>query len=424
MSAALPATLLASINQDRLWQRHADMAAHGAIPGPRPDRAGVNRACFTAEDIAARQMLVGWATARGFEVSQDAIANLYIRRRGTESSRAPIVTGSHMDTQPRGGRFDGIYGVLAGFEVLEALEDAGIATVAPVEVVAWTNEEGGRFAPGTMGSMVFAGQKSVEAFAEVRDTSGVRFADALAATLAATPAPITRPLPGVVGGYVEAHIEQGPRLEAAGARIGVVTGIQGMRWFEVDITGETAHAGTCPVGQRRDALRSAHAVVSALYDVTRDPEDTLRFTIGRFLVDPGSPNTVPNRVHFTIDMRHPDKATLDRLADAIPATITAAVAPCTATVRVTNASAPMVFDQQVVDRVEAATKALGLPYLVMPSGAGHDAGYVARLAPAGMIFIPCERGVSHNEAEFATPQDLTNGTRVLAATLLAMAGVV
>jgi N-carbamoyl-L-amino-acid hydrolase len=414
MTPAIP------IDQDRLWRRHAAMAAHGAIPGPSPDRAGVNRACFTAEDIAARQMLVGWAEARGFEVSQDPIANLFIRRKGRREGVA-VGTGSHMDTQPRGGRFDGIYGVLAGFEVLEALEDAGIETELPIEVVAWTNEEGGRFAPGTMGSLVFAGKAPVDRFTAIEDVDGIRLGDALAATLAATPAPVSRPVPGSFAGYVEAHIEQGPRLESAGARIGVVTGIQGLHWFEIVIEGETAHAGTSPVGKRRDAFRAAHAAVAALYELTRDPEDTLRFTIGRFIVEPGSPNTVPNRVRFTIDMRHPDQATLDRLAAAIPGCVDAAVAPCTATTRTTSYNPAMRFDSTVVDRVEAAAKQLGLPYLVMPSGAGHDAGIVAGGCPTGMVFIPCEGGLSHNVAEYATPEDLAAGARVLAATLFDLA---
>ena len=409
------------INQDRLWQRHADMAVFGAISGPRADRSGVNRPCFSAEDIAARGQLITWARARGYSVHQDPIANLFIRRAGA-SDGAAVATGSHMDTQPRGGRFDGIYGVLAGLEVLEALDDAGIATDLPIEVIAWTNEEGGRFAPGTMGSMVYAGAARLEQFLDTTDSTGVRFADALAATLAATPAPVDRAFGHAFAGYIEAHIEQGPRLEHAGARIGVVTGIQGMAWFEVTIRGETAHAGTCPVGQRRDALRAAHAAVAALYQLTADPEDTLRFTIGRFIVDPGSPNTVPNLVRFSIDMRHPDADTLARLADAIPNTIAAAVGPCTAEVRTTNRKAPMRFDPNVIDRVEAATKAAGLPYLVMPSGAGHDAGYVADLCPTGMVFIPCEAGVSHNEAEFASAEDLAAGAGVLASSLLGLAG--
>ena len=407
----------AAIDADRLWDRIEQCSRVGAIAGD-----GVNRAAFSAEDIRAREILLGWAAARGWSVACDAIGNLFLRRPGEDPRAAAVLTGSHMDSQPRGGRFDGIYGVLAGIEVLEALEAAAIRTRRPVEVVAWSNEEGGRFAPCTMGSMVHAGARPLADVLDVRDTQGVRLAEALAATLAATraaaPGMTERPFGLVPAAYVEAHIEQGPLLEAAGCPIGVVTGIQGMRWFEIEVEGESAHAGTAPVSTRRDALREALAMIGALQRLTTDPQDITRFTVGRLRVSPDSPNSVPGHVLFTVDLRHPDAATLARLGDAIESTCRAQARGCTVRVRQTLADAPVRFDPAVVDAVERAAHALGYPAMRLPSGATHDALYMAPLCPTGMVFIPCERGISHNEAENATPSDLAAGARVLAATVV------
>ncbi|MBL0930491.1 MAG: hydantoinase/carbamoylase family amidase [Alphaproteobacteria bacterium] len=221
--------------------------------------------------------------------------------------------------------------------------------------------------------------------------------------------------------YIEAHIEQGPRLEADAKTIGVVTGIQGSQRYTLDIVGEEAHAGTTPLRVRKDALKSAVAIVSALERHMHDPADVVRFTVGRFECRPGSPNTVPGHVHFTIDFRHPDAAVLARLGSGIEAVAKAAVGPCDVTVQRITDVAPTVFDKRIVDLVRAKANALGLPNMDMPSGAGHDAMHVAPFCPAGMIFVPCERGISHNEAEAATPSDLAAGARVLVASLEALA---
>ena len=247
------------VDQGRLWQRHVEMARIGAIPGN-----GVNRQALSAEDIAARRLLLSWAEPLGFSIGADAIGNLFIRRAGREPEAAPIMTGSHMDSQPQGGRFDGIYGVLAALEALEALEQAGIETARPIDLVAWTNEEGGRFAPGAMGSMVFTGVRRLADCLEIRDPAGIALRDALAATLAATPQAAERPFNFPVASYVEAHIEQGPRLEESGNTIGVVTGIQGSRWFNVEVIGEAAHAGTTPLAHRRDAVQEALLMVQGI----------------------------------------------------------------------------------------------------------------------------------------------------------------
>jgi N-carbamoyl-L-amino-acid hydrolase len=236
-----------------------EMAKIGAIPGN-----GVNRQALTREDIAARKLLIAWAEGRGFSIGMDAIGNLFIRRQGRNPDAAPVLTGSHMDSQPSGGRFDGIYGVLAGLEALEALDQAGAITERPIEVVAWTNEEGGRFSPGAMGSMVFTESRRLEDCLGIADSQGILFGDALAEALAATPKAEKRALNFPVAAYVEAHIEQGPKLESEGLPIGVVTGIQGSRWFEVEVLGESAHAGTTPLKLRRDALQEALAAITAL----------------------------------------------------------------------------------------------------------------------------------------------------------------
>jgi beta-ureidopropionase / N-carbamoyl-L-amino-acid hydrolase len=397
------------IDETRLWQRHVDMAKLGGLP-----KGGVNRQALSAEDAAARNLLGGWAAARGYDVFSDPIGNLHIRRAGSETDAAPVLTGSHMDSQPTGGKYDGMYGVLAGFEALEALDDAGIQTKRPVGVVAWMNEEGSRFQPGAMGSAVWAGHYDLAQMLAVEDRAGTKLADALAQTLTAAPCRTVENFDRNLHAYIEAHIEQGPRLEAEAKTIGVVTGIQGSQRYTVDIFGEEAHAGTTPLRVRKDALKSAVAVVQALERHMHDPADIVRFTVGRFECRPGSPNTVPGQVHFTIDFRHPEAAVLKRLGDGIAAVVAASVSPCSAKVERIVDVAPTVFDSSIVDLVRASTAALGLPHMDMPSGAGHDAMHVAPLAPAGMIFVPCERGVSHNEAEAATPGDLAAGARVLA----------
>jgi beta-ureidopropionase / N-carbamoyl-L-amino-acid hydrolase len=407
----------AAVREDRLWQRHADMAKLGGTP-----KGGVNRQALSAEDAAARNLLGAWAQARGFATFTDAIGNLFVRRDGTDAKALPVLSGSHMDSQPTGGRFDGMYGVLAAFEALEALEDTGIRTKRPVMAVAWTNEEGSRFQPGAMGSAVFAGRNRLDEMLEVTDWKGVLLKDALAETLKAAPAPMRDGPPGFpLDHYVEAHIEQGPRLESEKKTIGVVTAIQGSRRYIVEITGEEAHAGTTPRAARKDAFKAALRIAEAMYEATSDADDTLRFTIGRVDVSPGSPNTVPGRTAFTIDMRHPDETVLEAHEAKLAAIVAARAAPCTASIERVTAVPPTIFDSEVIDLVRAKANALNLANMDMPSGAGHDAMHIARLCPAGMIFVPCERGISHNEIENATPQDLAAGARVLAEVLAELA---
>jgi beta-ureidopropionase / N-carbamoyl-L-amino-acid hydrolase len=404
------------VDQERLWRRLMEMARIGAIPGN-----GVNRAAFSKEDIAARKLLLSWARARNFTVASDAIGNLFVRRAGLDAEAPPVLTGSHMDTQPRGGRFDGIYGVLAGLEALEAIDEAGLATRHPIELVAWSNEEGGRFPPCTMGSAVYTGARALSDFLNVEDNEGIALRDALASTLNATPDLERRELNAPAAAYIEAHIEQGPLLEREGKTIGVVTGIQGLRWFNVEVFGESAHAGTTPLHARKDALRDAIAGINALRELTYDETDTVRFTVGRMLVQPNSPNSVASYVLFSVDVRHPDRATIARLGAAVEPTIASAVTRCAVKVTPTLDDDPCTFDPDVVASIERAAQALDLPRRRMPSGASHDAMYMARACPTGMIFVPCEKGISHNEAENASPEDLAAGARVLTAALLELA---
>ena len=415
MSTADQKAASEAVDEARLWRRMMDMAQFGATPA-----GGVNRAAFSPEDIAARKRLIEWAGEFGFATSTDEIGNLYVRRAGT-ADEAPAVTGSHLDSQPKGGKFDGAYGVVGGFEALEAIERAGIKTRRPIDVVAWSNEEGGRFQPGAMGSAIFAGDFLLGDALSAIDPNGVVLADALKETLDSTPGIARRNMPYDMAGYVEAHIEQGPRLENDNLTIGVVSGVQGLTWYRVEVFGEEAHAGTAPLQGRKDALKAATSMVAALEELMADETDTVGFTVGRFECGPGAPSTVPGHVLFTVDFRHPDLATFVELGGRIKGVCEANARGCEVTVERIIYSEPVIFDAGVIDLVRASTQALDLPYMEMVSGAGHDAMHIAGLCPAGMIFVPCEKGLSHNEAENATASDLAAGARVLAASLVGLA---
>lgn len=413
-----------AVDEARQWRRLMEMGEIGAIAGADGAK-GVNRACLTPLDRQARRLLLSWAEPLGLRPSVDALGNLFLRLEGTDPDAVPVLSGSHMDTQPNGGRFDGIYGVVAALEAVQALREAGVKPRRPVEVVAWTNEEGGRFAPGCMGSMAYAGYRPADTWDAAEDPDGVRFGDALREHLAAESDIPRRPL-GVVEGraphaYVEAHIEQGPRLEAEGKDIGVVSGIQGSRWFIVELSGETAHAGTAPLSLRRDAVQDMVRAVAALNELMRDPSDVLRFTVGRIEVSPNTSNSVADRVRFTIDFRHPSAAVLRERGDAIEATIRGAVRDCGVSLTERFNAQPVEFSPVVVGAVERAAAAQGLSALGMPSGAFHDAQFMVPLCPTGMVFVPCRKGISHNPAEYSDPAQLAKGTRVLAQVLAELA---
>ncbi|MEX2296961.1 MAG: M20 family metallo-hydrolase [Dongiaceae bacterium] len=410
------AKLCGFVDEDRLWRRHMELAQIGALAS-----GGVNRQALSAEDIDARHLLIGWARKRGYRVETDAIANLYIRRAGRYDDRPTVATGSHIDTQPLGGRFDGAYGVLAGIEVLESLDDAGIETDHPITVVAWTNEEGSRFAPGAMGSLIFSGLRRVDEFSANADAEGTTLSTALKSTLAAMDTDRQLDARPAFKAYIEAHIEQGPVLEARNIEIGAVTGIQGTRWFEVEVNGRSAHAGTTPMSKRADAITAAIDIMIDLRKIAEDPEDRLRFTMGRVDVVPNSPNTIPEQVRFTIDMRHPEQQVLEDRTRDIVARCTGTSAGCRVAIREVLTQPPCNFPEAIVARVENAANALPASCMRLPSGAFHDALFVARICPTGMIFVPCRDGISHNPTEYAEPAHLAAGARVLAATLVGLA---
>ncbi|MBI0535354.1 Zn-dependent hydrolase [Roseomonas sp. KE2513] len=420
MSASTAPNLIAAVSEARQWDRLMELAKLGAITG-MDGSPGVNRPCLSPLDREARRLMIGWAEGLGLAVTVDEIGNLFLRHEGTDPEAAPVLTGSHMDSQPNGGRFDGIWGVVAGLEAVQAIREAGVATKRPIEVVAWTNEEGGRFAPGCMGSMAWSKFKPANAWDEVRDLEGVSFREALDEHRKAEADLSMRPLGGKPFAYLEAHIEQGPLLETEGVDIGVVTGIQGSRWFIVEITGETAHAGTSPVSTRKDAVQDMIRAVTALNALMTDPTDVLRFTVGQIEVFPNTSNTVADRVRFTIDFRHPDKELLITNGDAIEPTIRSAVKACDVVVTERFHALPVEFDAVVVDAVEDAATAQGLSSQRMPSGAFHDAQFLVPVCPAGMVFVPSRNGVSHNPAEYSSPAQLAAGARVLAAALVDLA---
>lgn len=403
------------VDGGRLWQRHVDMAAIGKV-----GETGVNRQAFSEEDIEARRLLADWARSLGLVSYADAIGNLFFRHQPASASGDAILTGSHMDSQPSGGRFDGIYGVLAGLEAIQAIIESDITVRRPLEVVAWSNEEGSRFAPGAMGSMVFTGFREIDGLIELTDSDGVTLRTALATTIEATPQAEHRDFGFPVHAYIEAHVEQGPVLEKAEKQIGVVTGIQGCRWFEIEVTGEARHAGSTPLGTRKDALQSAIRIIQALNELTEDATDITRFTVGRFDVYPDSPNTVAERVVFTVDLRHPASTKLQQLGDAIDAIARRHAEPCHATIMESFNHAPVEFDDLVTGTVATAADLLSLPAMPIVSGAFHDAMFLADHCPTGMIFVPSAEGISHHPDEFTHRDDLAAGARVLTESIVAL----
>jgi N-carbamoyl-L-amino-acid hydrolase len=404
------------IDGDRLWRSLMDLAAIGATP-----LGGVRRIALTDLDRQGRDRVIDWFRAAGLEVRVDPIGNIFGRRAGRDAALPPVVAGSHIDTQPSGGKFDGNYGVLAGLEVVRALNDRGIATAAPIEVAVWTNEEGTRFTPVMMGSGVFAGVHPLDAVLARTDLDGRSVGDELRRIGYAGTAPLGRP----VGAYFEAHIEQGPVLEDTRRTIGVVTGALGQRWYDVTATGMNAHAGPTPMRLRKDALLAASRLVGEVNRIALEFAPDGRGTVGFMQVAPNSRNVVPGEVKFSVDFRH---ATDEGLA-GMDAALRAA---CERVARETNVAVdvaeavyfpPCAFDAACVGAVRAAAGALGLSHRDIVSGAGHDAVYVARVAPAAMIFVPCKDGISHNEIEDAAPADLAAGCDVLARAMLARAGV-
>ena len=404
------------INGQRLWDSLMEMAQIGATP-----RGGCNRQALTEEDRQGRDLFVGWCRAIGCEISVDEMGNIFARRAGRDNTLPPVITGSHLDTQPTGGKFDGVYGVLAGLEVLRTLEDAGLETEAALEVVVWTNEEGARFAPAMMGSGVWAGEMQRDDIYATTDKAGKPFVEELArigykGDLPATPRPIRAAF--------EAHIEQGPILEAEQLQIGVLTGVQGARWYDLIIEGQPVHAGPTSMEVRRDPFMAALPVLQYCYDLAREHGPWGRATFGDIRAEPGSRNTVPEKLVVAVDLRHPDSAVLDQMDEQFRLFVKTTCSDKALDGRVEELwHMPVTaFAPECVDAVRSATQALGYPHMEMVSGAGHDSLYVAKVAPTSMIFVPCQDGISHNEAESAKSEDLEAGCNVLLHAMLKMAG--
>ena len=403
------------VNQERLWRSLMDLASIGATP-----KGGVRRVTLTEADRQGRDQFVSWAREAGLAVSVDTIGNIFARRSGADSGAAPVVMGSHLDTQPSGGKFDGAYGVMAGLEVVRTLNEAGIATRAPLEVAAWTNEEGSRFVPTMMGSGVFAGVHTLEHALAQQDAEGVSVRAALENIGYAG-----RAKPHRVGAYFEAHIEQGPVLEATKSTIGVVQGALGQRWFDVLVTGQDAHAGPTPMETRRDALLAASRLAVEVNRIATTYPDYARGTVGFLQVKPNSRNVVPGEVRLTVDFRNAKNATLGAMVAELKRSIDRIGRECRVAVELREVVyfPPSEFAPDLVAGVRKAAENLGYTHRDIVSGAAHDAVYLARIAPAAMVFVPCEGGISHNEIETATPADVAAGCNVLLHAVLARAGV-
>jgi N-carbamoyl-L-amino-acid hydrolase len=403
------------INGDRLWASLMAMAEIGATA-----RGGSCRLALSEEDKAGRELFAHWCREAGLTLSVDRIGNLFARRAGTDPHAAPVMMGSHLDTQPEGGRFDGVYGVLAGLEVIRRLDDLGIQTHKPLEIAVWTNEEGARFTPAMLGSAVFTGSLALEKGLASSDANGVSVAQALAITGYNG----ERPLGGAVDAYFEAHIEQGPILEDNGKSIGVVTGGQAIRWLDVRVEGMAAHAGTTPMKLRKDALYGAAQMIQALEGLATDFAPEGLTTVGELSIAKSSRNTIPGLVNFTVDLRHHRDSAIDEMEQQVRQRLAdiASRRGLLVSVEPHWISPATPFDAECVAAVQQAVDGLGYAQQRIVSGAGHDAIHLARFCPTAMIFIPCVGGLSHNEAEDALPDDVRQGTDVLLNAVLTRAG--
>ncbi|WP_346348627.1 Zn-dependent hydrolase [Cupriavidus sp. WKF15] len=395
------------VDGDRLWDTLMRLATIGATP-----KGGVCRLALTDLDRQGRDFFVAEAKAAGCAIRVDAIGNIFARRAGRDDTLPPVMTGSHIDTQPTGGKFDGNYGVFAGIEVLRTLDDAGIVTDAPLEVAVWTNEEGSRFVPVMMGSGAFIGEFALPDVLQQLDRDGISVGQALQSIGYAGPEPVgARP----VGAYFEAHIEQGPVLEANDITIGVVTGALGQRWYDVVLTGMEAHAGPTPMHLRKDALLAASELVGMVNRIALDHPPHGRSTVGCLSVHPDSRNVIPGRVTMTVDLRAADDTVLSAMDTAFRAAAAALSARSGIAIDLQQVVyfPPQPFEARLVEAVRDGARRLGHSAMDVISGAGHDAVYLARVAPAAMIFVPCKDGISHNEIEDARPEHLEAGCNVL-----------
>lgn len=400
------------INSVRLWESLMAMAQIGATA-----KGGCNRQALTDLDKQGRDLFVGWCKDIGCEIFIDEIGNIFARRAGKNNNLPAVITGSHLDTQPTGGKFDGVYGVLAGLEVLRTLHENNVQTQHPIEVVVWTNEEGARFPPACMGSGVWSGNFSLMQTYQTTDKDGKSVGDELKrigylGNLKAEPRAIKAAF--------EAHIEQGPILEKQEKQIGIVTGIQGLRWYELTLHGKPCHAGPSPMEDRIDPVQAMLPILQKCYELAALNSPWGRATIGDIQVLPGSPNTVPELMKILIDIRHPKVEVIESMAKSFAANVANVCKSLRVEYQLKEVWRMKVteFDDLCIDAVEESVKELGYSSMRMVSGAGHDSLYVAEKVPTSMIFVPCEDGLSHNEAENAKAEDLSAGANVLLQAML------
>lgn len=403
------------INSGRLWSSLMDMAAIG--PGIA---GGNNRQALTDEDAAGRNLFRGWCEEAGMTVGVDQMGTMFALRAGTDPDTDPICVGSHLDTQPTGGKFDGVLGVLAGLELVRTLNDLEIETRRPIVVANWTNEEGTRFAPAMLASGVFAGVHELSWAHAVADKNGVSVSEEL------------RRL-GWLGdekvgkrrfhAYLELHIEQGPILEAERKQIGVVTHGQGLKWLRITLTGKEAHTGSTPMAMRVNAGLGMARITQLADEIARSASPDALAAVGQMQVLPNSVNTIPGKAVMTVDFRHRDRGVLDGMEARLRAEagqIAAGMGLGIAMERI-GAFDPVTFDEHCVEVVRRAAQALGYSHMDIVAGAGHDACWINRVAPTAMIMCPCVDGLSHNEAEDISEEWATAGANVLLRAALEMA---
>ena len=394
------------INAQRLWDSLMETAGIGATA-----KGGICRLTLTDLDRQVRDWLKAQCQALGCRVMIDEVGNMFATRPGKNLTLPPIAIGSHLDTQPTGGKFDGPLGVLAGLEALRTLHDHSYTTNAPIELVNWTNEEGARFAPAMLASGVFAGVFTADYAYGRTDRDGKSFGEELQRIGYRGP---EKAGGRKFAGMFELHIEQGPILEHEGQTIGIVQGAQGVRWYDVTVVGQDAHAGAMPMGLRKDALVGAARMIERIDAIARDIPDAVG-TVGLIENRPNSRNVIPGEVFFTVDFRHPD----DKVLDAVEAKLRAALAEILPPLQLTYkeariwASPPVKFSAELIGCVRVAAKQGGFSSRDIVSGAGHDSVYIARVAPTTMIFVPSRGGISHNEAEWTSLEDCAAGAQVL-----------
>jgi N-carbamoyl-L-amino-acid hydrolase len=406
------------VNGKRLWGSLMDLGKIGATP-----KGGVNRLTLTEADGKGRDLVVSWGKAAGLTVEVDKIGNVFMRRAGKDPTKPPILAGSHVDTQPTGGKFDGNFGVLSALEVVRTLNDQKVETEAPVEVVFWTNEEGSRFVPVMMGSGVACGVFTLEHALSAKDIDGKLVGDELKKIGYDGK---VEPSPRGAGAYFEAHIEQGPVLEAKDKVIGVVEAVLGLRWYDCVVTGLESHAGSTPMATRKDALQVASSIIQEVVAIANRYQPDGRGTVGFVQCLPNSRNVIPGTVKFSVDLRNSTKELHDQMDTDLRSFIAKVQAETKLPIELKEVSyyPPVPFHESCVGAVRRAAQMLGYTNMGIVSGPGHDAIFMARKAPTGMIFIPCKDGISHNEIEYSSPEQVEAGANVLLHAVLEKAGVV